>query len=70
MRNDIKKVIKENKNFFMSSRYDIAETLKGRLYFVEYAAENDKYMSFSGFESAEQLKELIDLINTGKLYPE
>lgn len=68
MREDVKQVVKENEEFFRG-RFDIAETLKGRLYFMEYAKENDGYMSFSEFETAEQLKELIDPIRTGKLYP-
>ncbi|MDE6915798.1 MAG: hypothetical protein K2P39_03245 [Lachnospiraceae bacterium] len=69
MREDIKQVIMENEEFFRG-RFDVAETSKGRLYFVEYAKENDAYMSFSGFETANQLEELIELIRTGRLYPE
>lgn len=69
MREDIKQVIEENEDFFRG-RYDVAETLRGKLYFIEYTEENDEYMSFTGFETAEQLKELIELISTGRLYPE
>lgn len=69
MREDIKQVIEENEDFFRG-RYDVAETLKGKFYFIEYSKENDEYMSFTGFETAEQLKELIELIRTGRLYPE
>ena len=69
MREDIKKVLNEYEEFF-GGRFDVAETWKGRLYFIEYAEGNDEYMSFTEFETADQLKELIVLISTGKLYPE
>lgn len=69
MREDINKVINEYEEFFRG-RFDVAETLKGKFYFIEYSKENDEYMSFTGFETAEQLKELIELISTGRLYPE
>lgn len=69
MRENINQVVRENEAFFRG-RFDIAETLQGKFYFVEYAEGNEEYMSFTGFETAEQLKELIDLISTGRLYPE
>ena len=69
MQEDIKQVVRENEAFFRG-RFDIDETLQGKLYFVEYAEGNEAYMSFTGFETTEQLKELIDLISTGRLYPE
>ncbi|MDE7476483.1 MAG: hypothetical protein K2M91_00795 [Lachnospiraceae bacterium] len=65
MRDDIMQVINENQEFFGDSRFDVAESLKGRLYFVEYAAGNNEYMSFCEFGTAQQLREIIESISGG-----
>ena len=62
MRDDIMQVINENQEFFRG-RFDVAESLKGRLYFIEYAAGNDGYMSFCEFGTAQQLREIIGAVS-------
>lgn len=61
MREDVNQVINENKDFFRG-RFDVTESLQGRFYFIEYAAKNDEYMSFCEFDTAEQLREMIQSI--------
>ena len=66
MRDDIMQVINENQEFF-TGRFDVAESLKGRLYFIEYAAGNNEYMSFCEFGTMQQLREIIGSISGGAL---